>query len=93
MLDLLGYGSIIDSKNTGKAAITKKYLGVDDPGDADNPLVYHTSQTVNALITSLSKEGHSLFLPRFIEWRSDKDEADPLERIQSICQAAKGFVA
>lgn len=49
LLDLLGYGSIIDSKNTGKAAITKKYLGVDALGDADNPLVYQTSQTVNAL--------------------------------------------
>lgn len=49
LLDLLGYGSMIDSKNTGKAAITKKYLGVDALGDADNPLVYQTSQTVNAL--------------------------------------------
>ena len=37
------------STNTGKAAITKKYLGVDTLGDADNPLVYQTSQTVNAL--------------------------------------------
>lgn len=49
LLDLLGYGSMIDSKNTGKAAITKKYLGVDSLGDADNPLVYQSSQTVNAL--------------------------------------------
>lgn len=49
LLDLLGYGSMIDAKNTGKAAITKKYLGVDTLGDADNPLVYQTSQTVNAL--------------------------------------------
>lgn len=49
LLDMLGYGSVIDSKNTGKAAITKKYLGVDTLGDADNPLVYQTSQTVNAL--------------------------------------------
>ena len=49
LLDLLGYGSMIDSKNTGKAAITKKYLGVDGLGDANNPLVYQTSQTVNAL--------------------------------------------
>lgn len=49
LLDMLGYGSMIDSKNTGKAAITKKYLGVDGLGDADNPLVYQTSQTVNAL--------------------------------------------
>ena len=49
LLDLLGYGSLIDSKNAGKAAITQKYLGVDNLADADNPLVYQTSQTVNAL--------------------------------------------
>lgn len=49
LLDLLGYGSVIASTNTGKAAITQKYLGVDSLGDADNPLVYQTSQTVNAL--------------------------------------------
>jgi hypothetical protein len=49
LLDMLGYGSMIDSKNTGKAAITKTYLGVDTLGDADNPLVYQISQTVNAL--------------------------------------------
>jgi hypothetical protein len=49
LLDLLGYGSMIASSNTGKAAITEKYLGVDNLGDADNPLVYQTSQTVNAL--------------------------------------------
>lgn len=49
LLDMLGYGSMIASSNTGKAAITKKYLGVDNLGDANNPLVYQTSQTVNAL--------------------------------------------
>lgn len=49
LLDMLGYGSVISSTNTGKAAITKKYLGVDNLGDTYNPLVYHTSQTVNAL--------------------------------------------
>lgn len=49
LLDLLGYGSMIASSNAGKAAITKKYLGVDTLGDANNPLVYQTSQTVNAL--------------------------------------------
>lgn len=49
LLDMLGYGSLIDSSNTGKAAITQKYLGVDTLGDADNPLVYHSSQIVNAL--------------------------------------------
>lgn len=49
LLDMLGYGSMIASTNTGKAAITKKYLGIDNLGDTDNPLVYQTSQTVNAL--------------------------------------------
>ena len=49
LLDLLGYGSMISSTNTAKAAITKKYLGVDALGDADNPLVYQTSQTVSAI--------------------------------------------
>lgn len=49
LLDMLGYGSMIASSNTGKAAITKEYLGVDNLGDADNPLVYQTSQTVNML--------------------------------------------
>lgn len=49
LLDLLGYGSMIASSNTGKAAITKKYLGVDNLSDANNPLVYQTSQTVSAL--------------------------------------------
>lgn len=49
LLDLLGYGSMIDGSNTGKAAITKKYLGLDNLGDADNPLVYSVSQSVNML--------------------------------------------
>lgn len=49
LLDLLGYGSMISSSNTGKAAITKDYLGLDTVGDTDNPLVYDTSQTVNML--------------------------------------------
>lgn len=49
LLDMLGYGSMIASTNSGKAAITQKYLGVDSLGDTDNPLVYQTSQTVNAL--------------------------------------------
>ena len=49
LLDMLGYGSMIASSNTGKAAITKKYLGLDNLSDGVNPLVYETSQTVNAL--------------------------------------------
>lgn len=49
LLDMLGYGSVISSSNSAKAAITQKYLGVDGLGDANNPLVYATSQTVNML--------------------------------------------
>ena len=49
LLDLLGYGSMIDKANTAKAAITKKYLGLDSLSDANNPLVYSVSQTVNML--------------------------------------------
>lgn len=49
LLDLLGYGSMIDKSNTGKAAITKDYLGLDNVNDGDNPLVYSVSQAVNML--------------------------------------------
>lgn len=49
LLDMLGYGSLIASTNTGKAAITQKYLGVDSLSDANNPLVYQVSQRVSAL--------------------------------------------
>ena len=49
LLDLLGYGSMIDKSNTAKAAITQTYLGLDKLGDGDNPLVYSVSQTVNML--------------------------------------------
>jgi hypothetical protein len=49
LLDLLGYGSMIDKSNTSKAAITKKYLGLDNLSDGNNPLVYSVSQTVNML--------------------------------------------
>ena len=40
LLDMLGYGSIIASSNAGKAAITQKYLGLDNLSDGVNPLVY-----------------------------------------------------
>lgn len=49
LLDLLGYGSMIDKSNAAKASITRKYLGLDNLGDKDNPLVYSVSQTVNML--------------------------------------------
>lgn len=49
VLDMLGYGSFLASSNTAKATITSAYLGKSDVADADNPLVYKTSQTVNLL--------------------------------------------
>lgn len=49
LLDMLGYGSVLASSNSAKNAITQKYLGVDNLSDANNPLVYSTSQTVNML--------------------------------------------
>jgi len=49
ILDMLGYGSFLASSNTAKAVITKAYLGKDNVADADNPLVYSVSQTVNLL--------------------------------------------
>lgn len=49
ILDLLGYGSFLASNNTSKKAITSSYLGLADVPDADNPLVYKTSQIVNLL--------------------------------------------
>lgn len=49
LLDLLGYGSMIDKTNTAKAAITQKYLGLENVPDTVNPLVYSVSQTVNML--------------------------------------------
>ena len=49
LLDLLGYGSMIAHDNIAKAAITKTYLGLDNVGDKDNPLVYSASQMVNML--------------------------------------------
>jgi hypothetical protein len=49
LLDMLGYGSVLASSNTAKTAITQKYLGIENSSDANNPLVYATSQTVNML--------------------------------------------
>lgn len=49
VLDMLEYGSFLASSNTAKAVITKAYLGKDKVNDADNPLVYSVSQTVNLL--------------------------------------------
>lgn len=49
LLDMFGYGSMIDKSNSAKVAITQTYLGVDNLSDADNPLVYSVSQTVNML--------------------------------------------
>lgn len=49
LLDMLGYGSMIDKSNPSKAAITQKYLGLDGVNDSNNPLVYSSSQVVNML--------------------------------------------
>lgn len=49
ILDLLGYGSFLASNNVSKKAITASYLGLTDVPDADNPLVYKSSQVVNLL--------------------------------------------
>ena len=49
ILDLLGYGSFLASNNVSKKAITASYLGLADVADADNPLVYKSSQVVNLL--------------------------------------------
>ena len=46
---MLGYGSFLASSNTAKAVIAKAYLGLNSVPDADNPLVYKVSQTVNLL--------------------------------------------
>lgn len=49
VLDMLGYGSFLSSGNTAKDVITSAYLGKTSVLDADNPLVYNVSQTVNLL--------------------------------------------
>ena len=49
LLDMLGYGSVVGTGNTAKAAITQKYLGLDKVSDGVNPLVFATAQTVNIL--------------------------------------------
>lgn len=49
ILDLLGYGSFLASDNVSKKAITASYLGLTEVADADNPLVYKSSQVVNLL--------------------------------------------
>ena len=52
----------------------------------DNPPILPCVVTIaaNDVISSKGRESASLFLPRFIELRSDKDEADDLERIKVI---------
>lgn len=49
VLDMLGYGSFLDSTNTSKAAISSAYLGFSPSTDANNPLIYRVSQVVNLL--------------------------------------------
>lgn len=49
LLDLLGYGSVIDKSNASKTAITSRYLGLENLSDGNNPLIYSVSQAVNLL--------------------------------------------
>lgn len=47
-------------------------------------LPYIVTVAANDVINSKGKESASLFLPRFVELRRDKNEADDLERIKEI---------
>ena len=86
LLDLLGYGSMIGSTNTGKAAITQKYLGVDSLSDANNPLVYQTSQTVNALpFLAYQKIYYDFFSNSQWEKQKDKITGWVYEEYKKIC--------
>ena len=49
LLDMLGYGSFLSKSNGNKASITSAYLGLTNVTDANNPLVYRVSQSVNLL--------------------------------------------
>lgn len=49
LLDMLGYGSVVGTGNSAKAAITQKYLGLDKVSDGENPLIFATPQAVNIL--------------------------------------------
>lgn len=49
LLDMLGYGSFISKTNGNKASITSAYFGLTDVNDANNPLIYRVSQSVNLL--------------------------------------------
>ena len=51
LLDMLGYGSFIGTSNTKKKEITMQYLGLDTTSlsDAQNPLIYGTSISLNLL--------------------------------------------
>lgn len=49
LLDMLGYGSFISKTNGNKASITFAYLGLANVTDANNPLIYRVSQSVNLL--------------------------------------------
>jgi hypothetical protein len=49
LLDMLGYGSFMSKTNGNKSSITFAYLGLTNVADADNPLIYRVSQSVNLL--------------------------------------------
>ena len=49
LLDYLGYGAFIGTKNQKKTEITKNYLGTTYTSDSQNPLIYGTTMMVNLL--------------------------------------------
>lgn len=51
ILDMLGYGSFIGTRNSKKNDITMQYLGLDSTSlsDSQNPLIYGTSVNLNLL--------------------------------------------
>lgn len=51
LLDMLGYGSFIGTRNAKKQEITMQYLGLDTTSlsDSQNPLIYGTSINLNLL--------------------------------------------
>lgn len=51
LLDMLGYGSFIGTKNTKKKEITAQYLGLDTDSlaESENPLIYGTRVNLNLL--------------------------------------------
>lgn len=88
------FGSIECESECGKMKVNVS--GIKDKDrlamhqDRDNLIDKVISVKANGIMLPPANGGFfSLFLPRFIEIRLDKDKADTLERIQQIEQAAK----